>query len=420
VHGGTPMTAEARIDAQYRLEDRYTRDHGRVFLTGIQALVRLPLVQRRIDVARGHHTAGLVSGYRGSPGGRRTTRRIWRARSHWLDEHHVRFEPGINEDLGATTAVWGSAAPDGLPVRRGPLRRGVRHVVRQGARGGPLRATCSSHANMAGTAPLGGVLALAGDDHNASSSIFPHQTDGILTSCLIPVLNPASVAELLEFGLAGIALSRYSGLWVGMKTIAEVVEAGGVVDLDALQTDFRGRADAPALPQDHTLNWDPTIAWPAQRWEFERRLLEERIPAVRAFTRANGLDRIVWHSPRPRFGIVTVGKAHQDLLQALATVGLDEARAGELGLTIYKVGVSWPLEEQGIHAFADGLERLLVVEEKQPLVEDQLKAQLYRARPTSAQAARTTPRRGCPKERRRSPASAAISWRAGWTATRPR
>ncbi|HEX8613411.1 MAG TPA: indolepyruvate ferredoxin oxidoreductase family protein [Telluria sp.] len=346
----------------------YARAEGRVFLTGIQALVLLPMLQRRLDRAHGLSTAGLVSGYRGSPLGA-YDQQLWKAAAD-LAAHDVVFQPGLNEDLAAT-ALWGAQMHSAYGETRVDGVFGIWYGKGPGVdRTGDVFRT----ANMMGTSPLGGVLAVSGDDHAAQSSMYPHQTDGIFHSASIPVLQPASVAEVIELGLAGLALSRYCGLWVGLKTIAEVIETAAAFDLGALPS-FVLPTDL-AVPG-HGLNWDARIAWPAQRAELERRLLQERLPAARAWARANRIDRIIVDAPARRFGIVTVGKAHQDLMQAIEDAGFDPGALGAMGISVYKVGMSWPLETEGALAFARGHEEVLVIEEKRANVETQLKDALY-------------------------------------------
>lgn len=346
----------------------YEAESGPVFMNGIQALVRLPLMQRRLDREAGRRTAGLVSGYRGSPLGA-YDQQLWRA-ADILRAHDVVFQPGLNEDLAAT-ALWGAqmhraygpSSVDGvfgIWYGKGP---GVDRS------GDVLRA-----ANVMGTSPLGGVVAIAGDDHAAQSSMYPHQTDGIFKSVMMPILQPASVPEILSLGLAGFALSRFSGLWVAMKTIAEVVESAATFEMSALRREFQSVQEA--MPR-HGLNWDPGIAWPAQRAEYERRLIEERIPAALAWARHNRLDRAIVTSRSPRICIATVGKAHQDVMQALENLGISIAEAAALGISVYKIAMSWPLDSKSLIAFAANADVIFVVEEKQPIVEEQLKTALY-------------------------------------------
>lgn len=343
------------------------------FITGIQALVRLPMIQRERDRARGLNTAGLISGYRGSPLGA-YDQQLWKA-SKQLAAHDIVFQPGLNEDLAAT-ALWGAqmhqvfgdAKVDGvfaLWYGKGPGVDRTGDVFR--------------NANMMGTSKLGGVLAISGDDHAAQSSMWPHQTDGIFHSASIPVLQPSNVREVIEFGLAGIEMSRYSGLWVSLKTIAEVVETAATIDMASWPT-FSEPTDFP-MPA-HGLNWDPTLSWPAQRGEYERRLIDERLPAAQAWARANHLDRVIVAAPEKRLGIITVGKAHQDFMQACSDLGLDNDTLSSMGISVYKVAMSWPLETEGACRFAAGHQEVLVVEEKRSNVEAQLKEALFH-RPAS-------------------------------------
>lgn len=355
-------------DRIVNLDQIYLAESGPVFMTGIQALVRLPLMQRRLDRARGLNTAGLVSGYRGSPLGA-YDQQLWKA-SKYLEAHDVLFQPGLNEDLAAT-ALWGAQMHKAF----GKIRADGVFGIWYGKGNGVDR--CGDvfrNANMLGTSPLGGVLAVGGDDHAAQSSMFPHQTDGIFQSVLMPVLQPANVSEILSLGLAGIAMSRYSGLWTAMKTIAEVVESAASFELPEAAPEF---VAPPEFVPPHGLGWDPAIQWPAQRAEFERRMIEERLPAATGWAIANRLDRPVLASKAKRLCVVIVGKASQDLMQALADLGIDEDEAEALGLSIYKVAMSWPLAIAPLAAFAGDTDEIFVVEEKGPVVEDQIKAGLF-------------------------------------------
>jgi len=360
---------ELGFDREYSLKAAFTRDNGRVFLTGIDALVRLPLMQKQLDERAGLNTAGFISGYRGSPlGGYDQT--LWRHKK-LLAERDIHFEPGINEDLGATN-IWGTQLLD--HYRKQATRDGVFSIWYGKGHGVDRSADVFRQANIQGTSRLGGVLALCGDDHTAESSMFSHNTDQIFESVMMPLLFPNSIDEYLTLGLAGIALSRYSGLWVGFKTITETVESGASIVVPELPQ-FVVPQDFP-IPA-HGLNYDPHLNWPAERMEYERRMLEERLPAAQAFAYANGLDKTIVAAPQKRFGIVTVGKAHGDLLEALKLLKLSEEDLKQAGISIHKVAMSWPLEPRGMSEFARGMERVLVVEEKRPLVEDQMKNLFY-------------------------------------------
>ncbi len=279
--------------ADVHLDDKYTLESARVFLTGIQALVRLSMEQRRRDLAAGRNTAGYISGYRGSPLGT-FDQQLLRASSH-LDAHHVRFNPGVNEDLAAT-ALWGTqqAHLDGEGAYDGVF--GIWYAKGPGVdrSGDALR-----HANLAGTAPLGGVLALLGDDHTCESSTTAHQSEFAMLDAMIPVLNPAGVQEILDYGLYGIAMSRYAGCWVALKCMHDTVESTASVEVDPERVQ-------PRVPQDHVLPAGGlNIRWPDAPLDQEARLHNHKMEAARAFCRANNLDRVVFESPGARLGVVT-------------------------------------------------------------------------------------------------------------------
>jgi len=356
---------DARKLAEVSLDDKYTLEKGRVFLTGTQALIRLLLLQRERDQRAGLNTAGFVSGYRGSPLGG-LDQSLWRAQQH-LQGHHIRFQPGVNEDLAAT-ALWGTQQVGMFP---GAKYDGVFGMWYGKGPGVDRCGDVFKHANSAGTSKHGGVLVLAGDDHAAKSSTLAHQSEHILKACCIPVLNPSHVQDYLDFGLHGYAMSRYSGCWIGFKCVTDVVESGASVSVDPQRVQVKLPSDF-AMPQGG-LN----IRWPDGFLEQETRLLDWKVYAALAYVRANGLDRIVWDSPDARFGIVTTGKSFGDTMQALADLGVDERVARDIGLRVYKVAMSWPLEPQGARRFAKGLEEILVVEEKRQLIEYQIKEELY-------------------------------------------
>jgi len=353
------------VFGDYALEDRYRLGRGRVYLTGIQALVRLPMMQRQRDLAAGLNTGGFISGYRGSPLGMYDNA-LWTAKKY-LKEHNIHFQPGLNEDLAATS-VWGTQQVNLFP---GATVDGVFSIWYGKGPGVDRSMDVLKHGNAAGTSPHGGVIALAGDDHGCQSSTLPHQSEQVFSAAMIPVVNPATVQEYLDFGILGFALSRYSGCWVGFKAISETVESGASVWVDPerirvmLPTDFQ-------LPPGGL-----GIRNPDAPLEMERRLHGPKMDAVRAFVRANGFDRIAIDPPRARIGIMTTGKAYLDTRQALEDLGIDEARAKSLGIRLYKVGVTWPLEPEGARRFAEGLDEVIVVEEKRSNLEDQLVRLLY-------------------------------------------
>lgn len=348
----------------YELDDRYRRESGRVFLTGTQALVRIPLMQRTMDKAAGLNTAGFISGYRGSPLGV-FDQELWRAKS-FLDEHGIKFLPAVNEDLAAT-AVLGSQQVETDPDR---TVDGVFGIWYGKGPGVDRSGDALKHGNAYGSSPNGGVLVVAGDDHGCVSSSMPHQSDVAFMTFMMPNLNPASVAEYLEFGLYGLALSRFSGMWVGFKAISETVESALSVELRpypqfVIPTDFK-----------------PPIGGLHYRWpDFPGPQIEERLEckkaATLAFVAANPIDRKIFNVPDARFGIVTTGKAHLDLMEALRLLGINDSNASKIGIDIYKVGMVWPLEPNGALEFVKNKHEVLVVEEKRGIIESQFKEYLY-------------------------------------------
>ena len=347
------------------LEDKYALSRGRVFLTGTQALVRLLLLQHQRDALAGLDTAGYVSGYRGSPLGG-LDQALWKAKPH-LAENQIVFQPGVNEDLAAT-ALWGTQQVN--------LSPGARHdgVFGMWYGKGPGVDRCGDvfkHANSAGTSQHGGVLVVAGDDHAARSSTVAHQSEHAFKAAMIPVLVPAGVQDYLDLGLHGWAMSRYSGCWVGFKAVADTVESSASVDVSPDRVRI-------VLPADYALPTEGlNIRWPDDRLLQEARLLNHKLYAALAYCRANRLNQVVIDSPKPRLGIITTGKSYLDVRQAFDDLGIDDALAAEIGIRLYKIGMVWPLESDGVRRFAEGLEEILVVEEKRQLIEYQLKEELY-------------------------------------------
>jgi len=347
------------------LQDKYTLGDGRAYMTGTQALVRLVLMQRALDKGRGLNTAGYVSGYRGSPLGN-VDREFWRAEK-LLTPENIHFKPGVNEDLAAT-AVWGTQQ---VRLFEGAKVDGVFSMWYGKGPGVDRSGDVLRHGNFAGTSPNGGVLVLAGDDPACKSSTVPSQSEYAFIDAQIPILNPANAQELLDFGLFGWAMSRYSGLWVGMKTITEIMDSSASISIVPEQVEF-SEPDDFEMPEDGV-----HIRWPDQPLAQETRLQKYKLYAALAFARANGIDRTVIDSPNARLGIVSTGKSYLDVMQALDDLGITPEYAAELGLRVYKVGMPWPLEREGIRAFAEGLEEIIVVEEKRAVIENQLKEQLY-------------------------------------------
>ena len=362
-----PAAAPARpqVDTDYTLEHKYTRTEGRIYLSGVQALVRLPLMQQMRDRAAGQNTAGFISGYRGSPLGGFDLE-LWKAKKH-LKSSAIEFTPGLNEDLGATM-VWGTQQANLFP---GAKYDGVFAMWYGKGPGVDRCGDVFKHGNAAGTSTFGGVLALAADDHACRSSTLPHGSELEFVSAMMPVLNPAGVQDILDMGLLGWAMSRFTGRWVGFKTIAETVESSASVNVNPHQLDI-------VIPTDFELPpGGLNIRWPDPPLEQEMRLHRYAVAAATAFARANGIDRVVIDSPRARLGIVTTGKSYLDVLQALEYLGISARDAADIGIRVYKVGMTWPLEPLGIREFARGLEDIIVVEEKRSFIESQMKESMY-------------------------------------------
>jgi indolepyruvate ferredoxin oxidoreductase len=347
------------------LDDKYTLEKGRVYMSGTQALVRLALLQKERDRRAGLKTAGYVSGYRGSPLGA-LDQTLWKAKKY-LKEHDVVFQPGVNEDLAAT-AVWGTQQ---LNLWPGAKVDGVFGMWYGKGPGVDRTGDVFKHANSAGTDRNGGVLVLAGDDHGAKSSTVAHQSEHMFVASGIPVLYPASVQEYLDYGLHGWAMSRYSGLWVAMKCVTDVVESSASIDIDPDRLQIVSPDDFE-MP-DGGLN----IRWPDPPLAQEARLLNHKWYAALAYVRANKLNRVVIDSPTPRLGIMTAGKAYLDVRQALMDLSLDDDTCARIGIRVLKVGCVWPLDAQNARDFATGLDEILVVEEKRQILEYALKEELY-------------------------------------------
>lgn len=347
------------------LDDKYALDATRAYMTGIEALVRLPMLQHQRDQQRGLNTAAFISGYRGSPLGT-VDQSMWKARP-WLEKHNVHFQAGINEELAAT-AVWGSQQTN---LFEGAKYDGVFGMWYGKGPGVDRSMDVIKHANAFGTSRYGGVLAVAGDDHACKSSTLPHQSEHMFMGASVPVLAPANVQEVLDLGVYGWELSRYSGCWVALKAITENMDSAISADIDPNRIDI-------VIPEDFELPPGGVHGrWPDKPLDQEWRLNKYKIYAAREFARVNGLNRIVLDSPNARLGIVTSGKAYLDVMQALEDMGINAAVAAEIGLRVYKVGMPWPLEPKVTAQFAEGLEEILVVEEKRSVIEDQLTGLLY-------------------------------------------
>ncbi|WP_310628109.1 indolepyruvate ferredoxin oxidoreductase family protein [Limnohabitans sp.] len=348
------------------LDDKYSLDVGRAFMSGVQALVKLPMLQRQRDALQGKNTAGFISGYRGSPLGT-YDQALWKAKPY-LQAQNIVFQPGVNEELAAT-ALWGTQqlgfAPPGSNKFDGVF--GIWYGK------GPGVDRCSDvfkHANMAGTTAWGGVLAVAGDDHVAKSSTAAHQSDHIFKACGTPVFFPSSVQEILDLGLHAIAMSRFSGVWSGMKTIQEIVESSATAVIDPERVNI-------VIPEFEMPSGGLHIRWPDTALEQEARLFDYKWYAALAYVRANRLNYNAIEGPNDRLGLIASGKAYNDTRQALLDLGLDDATCRRLGIRLHKVAVVWPLDAQLTREFAKGLQEILVIEEKRQVIEYQLKEELY-------------------------------------------
>ncbi|MES2878093.1 MAG: indolepyruvate ferredoxin oxidoreductase family protein [Pseudomonadota bacterium] len=349
------------------LDDKYSLNHGPAFMSGVQALVKLPMLQRQRDLQLGKNTAGFISGYRGSPLGGYDQALV--KAEKYLKTQNIVFQPGVNEELAAT-ALWGTQqlgfAPPGSNKFDGVF--GIWYGK------GPGVDRCSDvfkHANMAGTTEWGGVIAVAGDDHISKSSTAAHQSDHIFKACGLPVFFPATVQEILDLGLHAFALSRFSGVWAGLKTIQEIVESSATVMIDPDRVQIKIPTDFEMPPG------GLHIRWPDAALEQEARLFHYKWYAALAYIRANRLNYNVIEGPNDRLGLISSGKAYSDTRQALIDLGLDDATCRQVGIRLHKVGVVWPLEAQLTREFATGLQEILVIEEKRQIIEYQLKEELY-------------------------------------------
>jgi indolepyruvate ferredoxin oxidoreductase len=346
------------------LDDKYLVETGNVFLTGTQALVRLPMLQRARDLRHGLNTAGFISGYRGSPLGS-YDRELWRAKAH-LARSHIHFTPGVNEELAAT-AVWGcqqagSVTPSryegvfGLWYGKGPGLDRASDAIR--------------HANAAGVSPRGGVLAVVGDDHTVKSSTQPAHSEPTFADLQIPVLFPSDLGEIITYGLMGWEMSRYTGCWVGLKVLADTMDSSGTVSLDVDTPRIIRPASPPRGNGVH-------LRWPDPWADGEVRFHRSKLPAILEFAKENKLNRVFFSSERPRLGIIASGKSWSDLRQALVDLGLDEPMLQAAGIRLIKLAMPWPLDDSQLREFCAGLEQVLVIEEKRQLIENALRSALY-------------------------------------------
>ena len=366
--------------ARYALIDSLWATQGTIYLTGTQALLRILLMQRALDAAAGWQTQGFISGYRGSPLGM-VDQAVWKAGERFT-QAGIRFLPAINEELAAT-AVLGTQRVESDPER---TVDGVFALWYGKGPGVDRAGDALKHGNAYGSSPHGGVLVVAGDDHGCVSSSMPHQSDHAFQTFGMPIVSPAGLADLLEFGLYGYALSRYSGCWVGLTALSEIVESAGTVDLDQVNANVGAWKGAEAVRQ--ASHHAPPADGLHYRWpdlpslRIESRLAD-KLAAVAAFSRINSIDRLVIAAPQARVGIVTVGKAHLDFMEVLRRLQLKPEMLEDAGVRLYKVGLSFPIEVSRMQAFATGLAEVLVIEEKGAVVEAQMRDLFYNAPPGS-------------------------------------
>ncbi len=354
--------------AKVGLDDKYDLTKRRIYVSGTQAILRLAMMQHARDVEAGLTTAGYITGYRGSPLGNLDLT-LYRSKVQ-LAAHNLTFQPGLNEDLAAT-ALWGSQQAE---LRGEGKYDGVFGIWYGKGPGVDRSGDVFRHANHAGTSKHGGVLALMGDDHTCESSTSAHQSEFAFVDAMIPVLNPSNVQEILDYGLYGFALSRFAGVWVGLKCVKDNIEQTAVVDASLDRV-------TPIIPDFAMPEGGLNIRLGDTALAKEARLHDYKRPAVVAFSKANKLDRIILSGGRnPRIGIITTGKSYQDVCEALDLLGIDEVRAADLGIRLYKVGMPYPLEPEGVMGFGEGLELVMVVEEKRALIEVQIKEYLYNAK----------------------------------------
>lgn len=347
------------------LDDKYDLTKDRIFISGTQALIRMLLMQKQRDMAAGLNTGGYVSGYRGSPLGQ-VDMQMARAKTA-LDAADVIFQPGLNEDLAAT-AIWGTQQAE---LRGEGKFDGVFGMWYGKGPGVDRSGDVLRHANLAGSSPNGGVVVLMGDDHISESSTTSHQSDYAMMDAHIPFLYPSGVQEIIDYGIYGWALSRFSGCWTGLKLIKDTVDTTASVMVDPNRLNIH----LPNVPKPEGGLHIRLFEWPL---EAEARLQDFKLPAVYEFVHANKLNKTIFAGgTNPKIGVVTTGKSYLDVRQGLEDIGIDEVKAAEMGLALYKVAMPWPLEPEGIKAFARGLDKIIVVEEKRSLIEWQIKEILY-------------------------------------------
>ena len=351
--------------SQITLDDKYTVDGGKIFVNGTQVLVRLPLIQKKLDEMFGLQTSGFISGYRGSPLGI-YDKALWQARE-FLEKNCITFSPGLNEDLAAT-AVWGTQQPNLISKGKND---GVFSIWYGKGPGVDRSGDAFKHANSAGTSKHGGVLVLLGDDHTAKSSTLAHQSEFAMLDAQIPILNPSNLQDLLEYGIFGWTLSRYSGLWVSIKCITTNIDSTSSIELDTNKLK-KYMEYLTVLPPRNT-----NIRWPDVILEQETRIEKLKIPAAIEFAKISNINKNIWNKGKKKLGIISTGKAYSDTMECLQNLGINSKKASTMGIHLLKIGMSWPLENQKIVNFANNLEEILVIEEKRSFLEESIKSLIY-------------------------------------------
>lgn len=350
------------------LDDKYTNKSGNIFLNGVQSLVRLPIIQKDKDLQQGIKTAGFISGYPGSPLGGYDLELI--KAKKYLIKSEISHQQGINEEIAATS-IWGSQQ---IEYQDKNNIDGVFSIWYGKGPGVDRSLDALKHANAAGASKFGGVLAIAGDDHGAKSSTIPHQSDHNFISAFMPYLYPAGIDDIIPFGLLGFAMSRYSGCWIGMKMVSDVADSSKTYEI-ALENKEIIIPTNDDLLEYAELNRN--ISFNESPRDLDFKLQRVKGFAAQVFSNKNNLDQVKWPNQNSKIGIVSSGKSYNDVREALRWLNIDKSKAKELGICLYKVGMPWPLEPNGIRSFCEGLDKVLVVEEKRELIEHQIKWQLY-------------------------------------------
>ncbi len=346
------------------LEDKYLLDKGRIFVNGTQILVKIPLIQKKLDANYNLNTSGFISGYRGSPLGQ-YDKALWQARNY-LKENNINFSPGLNEDLAAT-AIWGTQQTN---LISDSVKDGVFSIWYGKGPGVDRSGDAFKHGNSAGTSKNGGVLVLLGDDHTAKSSTLAHQSEYAMLDAQIPILNPSNLQDLLEYAIFGLQLSRFSGLWVSLKCITSTIDSTSSIEVDIAKLSYK----KPKVSKEEA---DVNIRLHDNILEQEKRIPKKKIPLALKFAELNKINKVVWHKGKKSLGIIATGKAYADTMECLSALNINEKNAEKYGIHLLKVGMTWPLEQKKIAEFSKNTQELLIVEEKRNFLEANVKDALY-------------------------------------------